>query len=163
MRSSTSNVTESLAVSYPTRTSPVVRGKGVLENLLGAPPPPPPADVPELEEGKIGLSGSLRMQLEEHRKNPACSVCHDQMDAIGFGLENYDGAGAWRTHDGKFPIDSSGTLPDGRPVFNLALPEGAVRGVRFHRRLGPIRVRCLVHPHERYPDLSVLPATSTEP
>jgi hypothetical protein len=92
----------------------VIRGKWVLENLLGAPPPPPPADVPELEESKIGLAASLRTQLEEHRKNPNCAVCHNQMDAIGFGLESYDAAGAWRTHDGRFPIDSSGALPDGR-------------------------------------------------
>ena len=100
--------------SYPTRTSPVLRGKWVLENLLGAPPPPPPPDIPELEEDKIGSTSSLRQQLEQHRAKPACAVCHVQMDAIGFGLESYDAAGAWRTHDGKFPIDSTGTLPDGK-------------------------------------------------
>ncbi len=100
--------------SYPTRTSPVIRGKWVLENLLGAPPPPPPDDVPELEESKIGVTASLREQLEQHRARPACAVCHNQMDAIGFALENYDATGAWRTHEGKFPIDASGALPDGR-------------------------------------------------
>ncbi len=99
--------------SYPTRTSPVIRGKWVLENLLGTPPPPPPPDVPELDEANIGVSASLREQLEQHRARPACAVCHSQMDALGFGLENYDAAGAWRTHEGKFPIDPSGTLPDG--------------------------------------------------
>ena len=99
--------------SYPTRTSPVIRGKWVLENLLGTPPPPPPPDIPELDEAKIGQSSSLREQLEQHRKNPACAVCHNQMDALGFGLESYDASGAWRTHEGRFQIDTSGTLPDG--------------------------------------------------
>ena len=102
--------------SYPTRTSPVIRGKWVMENLLGTPPPPPPANVPVLEETKIGVSASLRQQLEQHRANPSCAVCHDQMDALGFALENYDAAGAWRTHDGKFAIDSAGTLPGGRGI-----------------------------------------------
>jgi hypothetical protein len=100
--------------SYPTRTSPVIRGKWVLENLLGTPPPPPPPDVPELEEAKIGVSASLRDQLEQHRAKPACAVCHNQMDALGFGLESYDATGAWRTHEGKFAIDTSGKLPDGK-------------------------------------------------
>jgi hypothetical protein len=99
--------------SYATRTSPVLRGKWVLENLLGAPPPQPPDDVPELEESQVGESASLRQQLEQHRAAAACAVCHDQIDPIGFGLENYDAVGAWRTHDGKIPIDASGTLPDG--------------------------------------------------
>jgi hypothetical protein len=99
--------------SYPTRTSPPVRGKWVLENLLGAAPPPPPPDVPVLDESKLGNTVSLRERLEQHRKDPSCSPCHDQMDPIGFGLENYDAVGAWRTHDGHVPIDPSGTLPDG--------------------------------------------------
>lgn len=99
--------------SYATRTSPVLRGKWVLENFLGAPPPPPPQVVPDLEEAQIGKSASLRQQLEQHRANPTCAVCHDQIDPIGFGLENYDAVGAWRTHDGVIPIDASGTLPDG--------------------------------------------------
>ena len=99
--------------SYATRTSPVIRGKWVLENLLGTPPPPPPPDVPALEEKNLGTTASLRERLEQHRANAACAVCHKQMDPIGFGLENYDASGAWRDHDGKFPIDSSGTLPGG--------------------------------------------------
>ena len=99
--------------SYATRTSPVLRGKWVLENLLGTPPPPPPPDVPALEEKNLGVDASLRKRLEEHRANPSCAVCHDQMDAIGFGLENYDAAGSWRAMDGKFEIDSSGKLPGG--------------------------------------------------
>ncbi len=102
--------------SYATRTSPVIRGKWVLENLLGAAPPPPPPDVAALQEANIGTEVSLRQRLEQHRANASCAVCHNQMDPIGFGLENYDAAGAWRTHDGKFPIDSSGVLPDGTPV-----------------------------------------------
>jgi mono/diheme cytochrome c family protein len=100
--------------SYATRTSPVLRGKWVLENLLDAPPPEPPPDVPNLDEAKIGTSASLREQLEEHRKNPTCAACHKRMDPLGFGLENFDAVGAWRAEDGKFPIDSSGVLPDGR-------------------------------------------------
>jgi hypothetical protein len=100
--------------SYPTRTSPPVRGKWVLENLLGAPPPPPPPDVPVLDESKNATSMSLRERLEQHRKDPSCSACHNSMDPIGFGLESYDGVGSWRTHDGNVPIDTSGVLPDGR-------------------------------------------------
>jgi hypothetical protein len=100
--------------SYPTRTSPVLRGKWVLENLLGAAPPPPPPEVPELKNSGIGDSVSLRERLEQHRANSACAACHQRMDPIGFGLESFDAVGAWRTHDGKIPIDSSGTLPDGR-------------------------------------------------
>jgi hypothetical protein len=100
--------------SYPTRTSPPVRGKWVLENLLGTPPPPPPPDVPSLNEANIGSEVSLRQRLEQHRKDPSCSPCHNAMDPIGFGLETYDAVGAWRTHDGKFPIESAGTLPGGK-------------------------------------------------
>ena len=100
--------------SYATRTSPVLRGRWVLDNLLDAPPPEPPADVPNLDESKIGSAASLREQLEEHRKDPTCAACHRRMDPLGFGLENFDAVGAWRTMDGKFPIDATGVLPDGR-------------------------------------------------
>ena len=104
-----------LAVSsYATRTSPVLRGKWVLDNLLNAPPPEPPADVPNLDEATIGTSASMRAQLEEHRKNAICASCHRRMDPLGFGLENFDAVGAWRDVEGKFPIDASGQLPDGR-------------------------------------------------
>jgi hypothetical protein len=99
--------------SYATRTSPVLRGKWVLENLLGTPPPPPPPDVPALEEKNLGTTVSQRQRLEQHRANPACAVCHTQMDPIGFGLENYDASGAWRDREGNFAVDSSGTLPGG--------------------------------------------------
>ena len=100
--------------SYPTRTSPPVRGKWVMENLLGTPPPPPPDDVPSLNDSNIGTEVSLRERLEQHRKDPSCSPCHLLMDPLGFGLENYDAVGVWRTHDGKFPIETSGTLPGGQ-------------------------------------------------
>jgi hypothetical protein len=100
--------------SYPTRTSPPVRGKWVLENLLGAAPPPPPPDVPVLNETNLGKTVSLRQRMEQHRKDPSCAVCHNQMDPIGFGLESYDAVGAWRDKDGEVAIDTSGVLPDGR-------------------------------------------------
>ncbi|HEY3836629.1 MAG TPA: DUF1592 domain-containing protein [Bryobacteraceae bacterium] len=100
--------------SYSTRTSPVLRGKWVLENLLDAPPPAPPPGVPPLDDSKTGQSASLRQQMEEHRKSPACASCHSKMDPLGFGLENFNAIGAWRTEDGSFPVDASGTLPDGR-------------------------------------------------
>jgi cytochrome c553 len=100
--------------SYPTRTSPVIRGKYVLQNILGAPPPAPPPDVPQLDEEAVGNAGSMRQQLEKHRANPTCAACHDRMDVLGFGLENYDAIGKWRTMDGKFPVDVSGTLPSGK-------------------------------------------------
>ncbi len=99
--------------SYPTRTSPVIRGKWILENLLGAPPPAPPPGVPDLKENEIGQSASLRQQLEQHRANPACAGCHSRMDPLGFALETYDAVGKYRTMDGKFAIDPSGTLPSG--------------------------------------------------
>jgi hypothetical protein len=100
--------------SYPTRTSPVIRGKYVLQNILGAPPPPPPPDVPALDEAAVGSAGSLRQQLEKHRADPVCASCHDRMDVLGYGLENYDATGKWRTEDGKFPIEVGGTLPSGK-------------------------------------------------
>jgi mono/diheme cytochrome c family protein len=100
--------------SYATRTSTVLRGKWVLDNILNAPPPDPPAGVPRLDEEKVSASASLRQQMEAHRTNPTCASCHVRMDPIGFGLENYDAIGAWRTQDGKFDIDPAGALPDGR-------------------------------------------------
>jgi hypothetical protein len=99
--------------SNPTRTSPVKRGKWVLENLLGSPPPSPPPNIPELDDKSRQLTGSLRQQMEQHRKNPTCASCHARMDAIGFGLENFDAIGAWRERDGDAPIDSSGELASG--------------------------------------------------
>jgi hypothetical protein len=100
--------------SYPTRTSPVIRGKYVLQNILGMPPAPPPPDVPSLDADGVGDTRSMREQLEIHRSNPTCASCHRNMDPLGFGLENYDAIGRWREADGKFRIDASGTLPDGQ-------------------------------------------------
>ncbi len=104
-----------LATSTPTRTSPVIRGKWVLEQILGTPPPPPPANVPPLpEQDKVNQSGSLRQRLEAHRAREECAACHKRMDPLGFALENFDATGAWRDKDGKFPIDASGKLPSGK-------------------------------------------------
>jgi len=101
--------------SYPNRTSPVLRGKWVLENILAAPPPPPPADIPALQEKDDGgKTLTMREAIEKHRANPVCAVCHNRMDPIGFGLENYNPIGQWRTEDAGQPIDSSGMLPDGQ-------------------------------------------------
>jgi hypothetical protein len=102
-----------MLTSNPTRTSPVKRGKWILENFLGEPPPPPPPGVEELDEEAETL-GSLRERMEQHRANPSCAVCHTQMDALGFGLENFDGVGAWRERDGRFAINAAGELPGGR-------------------------------------------------
>ena len=101
--------------SYPNRTSPVLRGKWVLENLLGAPPPEPPPDVPTLEEeNEEGEPLSMRQAMVRHRENPACAVCHAPMDPIGFALENYNAVGGWRqTSEAGTSIDATGTLPDG--------------------------------------------------
>jgi hypothetical protein len=100
--------------SYATRTSVVIRGKYILQEILGTPPAPPPPDVPPLDEAAVGTSLSLRQQMEKHRANAVCASCHSKMDPLGFGLENYDAVGKWRTLDGKFPVDSSGTLPNGK-------------------------------------------------
>jgi len=99
--------------SNPTRTSPVKRGKWVLEQILGTPPPPPPPNVPELEE-KGELKGTLRERMEQHRKNPACTNCHNRLDPPGFAFENYNAIGKFRTKDGEAAIDPSGILPGGQ-------------------------------------------------
>jgi hypothetical protein len=103
-----------LATSTPTRTSPVIRGKWILEQILGTPPPPPPPDVPQLAEQKqINQTSSVRQRLETHRSRAECAGCHAKMDPLGFALENFDATGAWRDSDGKFPIDASGQLANG--------------------------------------------------
>ncbi len=100
--------------SYANRTSVVLRGKWLLENLLGAPPPPPPPNVPSLEEsGTDGKPLPLRQLMENHRKNPGCASCHATIDPLGFALENFDAVGRWRSADAGTPVDSSGVLPDG--------------------------------------------------
>ena len=100
--------------SNPNRTAPVKRGKWIMENILGVRPPDPPADVPVISVAKESLpNASFREQLNLHRENAVCASCHDKMDPLGFGFENFDGVGKYRTIDGQFPIDSSGTLPSG--------------------------------------------------
>jgi hypothetical protein len=100
--------------SYPNRTSVVLRGKYLLENVFGAAPPPPPPDIPKLDEETVGVAKSLRQQMEQHRSDALCASCHSKMDVLGFGMENYDAIGRWRTVEGKFPIDSSGSFPNGK-------------------------------------------------
>ena len=111
--------------SNPTRTSPVKRGKWVLEQILGEPPPPPPPNVPELEQQKDKLTGSLRERMEQHRSNPACAGCHAKMDQLGFAFENFDALGKFRTKDGEDAID----------------PSGVVEGVKFQ---GPAELKKLL-------------------
>jgi hypothetical protein len=105
--------------SNPTRTSPVKRGKWVLEQIMGTPPPPPPPNVPELEANKEA-KGTLRQRMEMHRENPACANCHQSMDAIGFALENFDVIGRFRDADAEGPIDPSGKLPDGTAFSGMS-------------------------------------------
>ena len=107
--------------SYPNRTSPVLRGKWVLENLLGAPPPPPPPDVPSFpERGDHGEPATVRELLEMHRRSPACAGCHAPMDPLGFALEQFDAIGRWRTTDGDAPIDAHGVMPTGDAFDGLS-------------------------------------------
>jgi hypothetical protein len=107
--------------SIANRTSPVIRGKWVLENLLGTPPPEPPANVPGLrEKDEGGAALTMRQQMEQHRANPPCSGCHKLMDPIGFALENFDGVGQWRDTEAGFPINPAGTLPDGTDIQGAA-------------------------------------------
>ena len=101
--------------SQSNRTSPVTRGKWILENLLGAPPPAPPDEVPGLEETR--LEGTLRERMVQHRRNPVCAACHQAMDPLGFSLENFSPLGEWRTVDAGFPVDAGGAMPDGITTF----------------------------------------------
>ena len=122
-----------LATSMPTRTSPVVRGKWVLEQMLGTPPPPPPANVPPLEETKVDKDASLRVRLEQHRANPDCAVCHAKIDPVGFTLENFDAIGSWREQDGNSRIDASGKFSDGAKVDGVAGLKKYLKGEKFAR------------------------------
>ena len=117
--------------SRPTRTSPVLRGKWVLENMLGTPIPPPPPNVAQLPDDANHdgvLKGTLRQRLEAHRANPACASCHNKMDPIGYGMENFDAIGQWRTKDGEFPIDNAGTLPSGKSFAGPKQLKGILLG-----------------------------------
>ncbi|MGB1924888.1 MAG: DUF1592 domain-containing protein [Rubripirellula sp.] len=122
--------------SNPTRTSPVKRGKWILDNLLNTPPPPAPPNVPELEKGK--LTGTLREQMEQHRENPACAACHQMMDPLGFALENFDAVGRWREREGGQPVDASGELPDGTQFRGVVELRNLLSGKR-----GNDFIRCL--------------------
>jgi len=115
--------------SHAERTSPVVRGKFILENILGAPVPPPPPDVPALKETAAGEKPkTMREQMAEHRANPACATCHKVMDPIGFALENFDAVGAWRAREAGGAIDASGELADGTSIDGVVtLREALVR------------------------------------
>ncbi len=113
--------------SNPTRTSPVKRGKWVLEQILGTPPPPPPPNVPDLD-GQKQLTGTLRQRMEQHRENPSCAGCHKQMDTLGFAFENYDAVGRFRSKDADGSIDPSGTLPDGQSFHGPAELKALLKG-----------------------------------
>lgn len=112
--------------SYATRTSPVVRGKWILDNLLGTPPPPPPPDVPALSDSVIAASLPIRARLAAHRVNPTCASCHNVIDPVGFALEQYDAVGRWRTLESFHPVDASGGLPDGSKFDGVAGLEAAL-------------------------------------
>ena len=125
------------ATSYADRTSVVLRGKWILENLLNAPPPPPPANVPDLEATHVGDDATLRQRMEAHRANAVCASCHAKMDPLGFGLENFDAVGSWREKEGKTTIDASGTLPNGRTF------KGPVELAAYLRSQSDAFVECL--------------------
>lgn len=114
--------------SYATRTSPVIRGNWVLENIMGTPAKPPLPDVPALDENKVNASLPMRQRLEQHRANPACASCHNLMDPPGFALENFDAIGRWREYEYGLPVDASGGLPDGNTFVGIAnLEDGLLK------------------------------------
>ena len=117
--------------ALPNRTSPVRRGKFILDQLLGTPPPPPPPEVPPLSEKQTDIDGaSLRQRMEAHRENPSCAACHARLDPLGFALENYDAIGRWRDFDGKFPVDASAEMPSGEKFSG---PDGLRRLLLNHK------------------------------
>ncbi|MFP5380106.1 MAG: DUF1592 domain-containing protein, partial [Vicinamibacteria bacterium] len=122
-----------LQTSIAGRTSPVMRGKWIMEVLLGSPPPPPPPNVPELEETTASAGGrllSVRERMEEHRANPACNSCHRVIDPLGLALENFDPTGRWRLRDGDAPVDARGDLYDGTSMEG---PEGLRQALLKHK------------------------------
>ncbi len=119
------------ATSNPTRTSPVKRGKWILENILGTAPAPPPSGVEALKDAAgSGSPGTLRARMERHRTDRACASCHQRMDPLGFGLENFDAIGTWRTHDGGQSVDPSGKLPGGTEFRGPVELRASLRSLR---------------------------------
>src|SRR5262249_52759384 len=115
--------------SYATRTSPVLRGKWILANILGTPPPAPPPNVPTLKENAgLGQTVSMRERLAQHRADPNCAGCHKLMDPVGFSMENFDAVGRWRNAEDGKPIDASGGLPDGSKFEGVAGLQKALLG-----------------------------------
>ena len=131
-----------VSTSNPTRTSPVRRGKWILEALLDAPPPPPPPGADQFDDSeKARADASLRERMEVHRQDPNCAVCHARMDTLGFGLENFDAVGRWRDRDGPHPVDSDGVLPDGRRFAGAAGLKGILAAAAaFPRSLAKHRL-----------------------
>jgi hypothetical protein len=108
-----------LATSHADRNAPTLRGKWILENLLGSPPPPPPPNVPPFEQTAGARPRTIRERMEMHRANPACASCHRSMDALGFTLENFNAVGAWRTRDAGTDVNAEGTMADGQPAVGV--------------------------------------------
>jgi hypothetical protein len=131
--------------SYPNRTSPVLRGKWILENVLGTPPPPPPPDVPALtDNGENDQAQTVRERLEAHRRNPVCASCHRVMDPLGFSLENFDAVGQWRTLEEGGSVDASGQLADGTKVNGpVSLRQALVR--RPEQFVGTVTEKLLIY------------------
>ena len=144
--------------SNPNRTSPVKRGQWILQQILGTPPPPPPPEVAKLDESKQAAeAASLRDRMEVHRTKPECAACHQQMDPLGFALENYDAVGRWRTMDGEFPIDPSGKVDRWKQVWGHQGVEAAL-GVHGQQEIHtvPYREHVNVRPWTRDRSLRLL-------
>jgi len=150
-----------LVTSNANRTSPVQRGKWILENILGSPPPLPPPNVPPLKESVVGVKPtSVRDRMEEHRSNPVCAACHKIMDPIGLALENFDGTGQWRTTDSGFPVDPSGQMVDGTPLDGPSSLRKALLS-RPEAVVGTMTQKLLMYGigrETKYPDMPVVRA-----
>jgi hypothetical protein len=149
-----------LVTSHADRTSPVVRGKWILDNLIGSPPPPPPPDVPALPEPAGAELLTMRARMEQHRANPACAGCHKVMDPLGLAMENFDAVGAWRSREAGRPIDASGELGDGTKVDGVV----ALRKVLLARPevfVGTMTEKLLTYALGRGLEHSDMPAVRT--